>query len=141
MIPLTTGIISVYFALLKFLGTEDIHPVTFDYGYLVPPILFLISLVTFIVASFLVPMRLPNSCLCYFEFVRIYLYPYESSSKLNCGSSSSIQSLVKIGFGHNILWVHMSDMGFARWSLFEITSCYFKSKVSLPGLENHKIFM
>lgn len=52
MIPLTTVLITTYFALLKFIGIESINSEEFGLNYLGPPILMLISLTAYIVGAF-----------------------------------------------------------------------------------------
>lgn len=55
MIPLTTALITTYFALLKFIGIETMNTVAFGQSYLGPPFLMLISLIAFIIGAF--PVR------------------------------------------------------------------------------------
>jgi hypothetical protein len=61
MIPLTTGLITTYFALLKFIGIESTQQLTHTTIFLSSPITLLISLLFFVVASFPVPMKLTIS--------------------------------------------------------------------------------
>ncbi len=53
MITLVSGLFAVYFALLKFLGTETESSATFDGvkdTVMIPPILFILSLIAFVVS-------------------------------------------------------------------------------------------
>lgn len=57
MIPLTTGVITVYFALLKFLGIEKV-PYGQGFYFIEPTIFLFLSLVVFVISCFPVPRKL-----------------------------------------------------------------------------------
>lgn len=61
MIPITTGIIPTYFALLKFIGIESATKTTNTGHFLLGPIIMLFSLISFIATSFPVPMKMTVS--------------------------------------------------------------------------------
>ena len=56
MIPLTTGLITIYFALLKFIGIDSSNTMYDGNLLMIPPILMLVALTIFIVTIF--PLRL-----------------------------------------------------------------------------------
>ena len=60
MMPLTTGLITIYFALLEFLNKKPEGGITDD-GLILIPIILLFSLFSFIVTSFPIPMKLTIS--------------------------------------------------------------------------------
>ena len=51
MVPLTTGLITAYIALLQFMGIKEIA----DVGFIWPPLFMFLSLISFVFASFPVP--------------------------------------------------------------------------------------
>jgi hypothetical protein len=61
MIPLTTGLITIYFALLQILGIDNTVGSTDKHFLIVPPVILLASLVSFLVASFPIPKKLAIS--------------------------------------------------------------------------------
>jgi len=61
MIPLTTGLITIYFALLQFLGIQNTAELINKNSFIIPPVLLLVSLICFIIASFPIPKKLALS--------------------------------------------------------------------------------
>jgi hypothetical protein len=60
MVPLTTGLITAYIALLQFMGIQAITDISapFKSNLVIPPVLMFVSLVAFIFASFPIPRQI-----------------------------------------------------------------------------------
>jgi hypothetical protein len=58
MIPLTTSLISAYFAILKLLGFESLNGELDNQGIIIPAVLLLMALTAFIITIFPLPLKI-----------------------------------------------------------------------------------